>query len=42
MQVLDPIDGTQGFVKGNRALYVVCLTNFNNVALSFFLSPPSP
>ncbi|BBH00812.1 Inositol monophosphatase family protein [Prunus dulcis] len=25
MQVLDPIDGTQGFVKGNQALYVVGL-----------------
>ena len=24
LQVLDPIDGTRGFLKGNDALYVVC------------------
>lgn len=27
MQVLDPIDGTRGFLKGTEALYVVCITN---------------
>lgn len=26
VQVLDPIDGTRGFVKGSEALYVVCCT----------------
>lgn len=25
VQVLDPIDGTRGFLKGDDALYVVCL-----------------
>lgn len=24
LQVLDPIDGTRGFVRGDDALYVVC------------------
>jgi 3'(2'), 5'-bisphosphate nucleotidase len=27
MQVLDPIDGTRGFLKGSEALYVVGLSN---------------
>lgn len=27
MQVLDPIDGTKGFLKGSEALYVVGLFN---------------
>lgn len=26
IQVLDPIDGTRGFLKGCEALYVVCST----------------
>jgi 3'-phosphoadenosine 5'-phosphosulfate (PAPS) 3'-phosphatase len=25
MQVLDPIDGTKGFLKGSEALYVVSI-----------------
>lgn len=25
LKVLDPIDGTRGFLKGDDALYVVCL-----------------
>jgi 3'-phosphoadenosine 5'-phosphosulfate (PAPS) 3'-phosphatase len=29
VQVLDPIDGTRGFVKGSEALYVVCYASFN-------------
>ena len=40
MQVLDPIDGTKGFVKGNLALYVVCLTNLEMLHwVSFFHFP---
>lgn len=34
MQLLDPIDGTRGFVEGNKALFVVCLTVYRNIAFS--------
>ena len=28
LQLLDPIDGTKGFLKGEDSLYVVCLFVF--------------
>ena len=31
MQVLDPIDGTRGFLKGSEALYVVSLSNLERL-----------
>lgn len=30
MQVLDPIDGTKGFLKGSEALYVVGVFNLKS------------
>lgn len=33
MQVLDPIDGTRGFLKGSEALYVVSLSNLERLPI---------
>lgn len=36
VQVLDPIDGTRGFVRGSDALYVVCsLVTLNYLSLIY-------